>query len=122
MAGEDSVRIAIDNLRRAVAAKQTQINDIRRQIEHEETNRRQRLQTIENQQRMNAGMVSSAGSNMDSTQSAVLAKQLTDLNSEKSRIEHEHTRLRQVHDQQIHDIEDQWRDLERKINDLQHII
>lgn len=110
----------MDNLRRAVLAKQTEVNDVHRQIEHEEVARRQRIDAINRQIQLVNSQI--GGSSTNSDQQARLSKQIMDMETEKTKIDHQQAAIRQGREEQIRTLENQWRDIDRKIGDLQRTV
>ena len=119
MAGEEYIRASVDNLRKLITMRQTEAAEIRRQMDQDETAKRQRLDAINNQIRMlNVQLTREQNSDMKQR----TARQIADLEAEKSHLEHDAANIRQMHEQSLRDKENQWRNVERKANEIQSMM
>lgn len=119
MAGEEHIRSAVDSLRRLINVRQQEIGDIRQQINQDEQAKRGRIDAINRQVQMVNSQV--ADSRTDNDMRARLTRQLADMEAEKSHLEQDMAKIRQMHNQQIQDKENHCRNIEHKISELQSL-
>lgn len=117
MAGEQFIQVAMDNIRRAVSAKQAEVNDIRTQMMHEETKVHEHLNNLNTRIDNDNRFIGSA--NTDQARQAQLTREIMDIQSQKADIEHNWSKRKLEYEQKMRDTEGDWRSLEGMVGQLQ---
>lgn len=116
MAGEAYIRVALSNLQRAMVEKQNQVAEIRKEITQLDIDRRHKKQEIESQINQNNLVIGSGQT--DDTRRLQNNRQNARLEAEKSNVDHAADRKRTELEQQIRDVEDDWRGIDQLIKDM----